>query len=104
MNGELLWNRITSELHQKEVELKTLGQGLWFKAYADNSKIYVDKAAEHVPSSKMSMHRPVSKNDFLLVYSYYDRWLSGEIGARHEVSRKSRNTAYIFALINKFYK
>lgn len=104
MNGELLWNRIISELHQTEIELKTLGQGLWFRAYSDNSKIYVDKATVHVPSCKMSMQRPISKNDFLFVFSYYDRWLSGEIGVRHEVSRKSRNTAYIFALINKFYK
>lgn len=102
MNGELLWHRIISELHQTEIELKTLGQGLWFRAYSDNSNIYVDKAAAHLPSSKISMQRPISKNDFLFVFSYYDRWLIGEKGVRHEVSRKSRNTAYIFTLIDKF--
>jgi DNA phosphorothioation-dependent restriction protein DptF len=28
-------------------------------------------------------------------------WVNGEVGVRHEVSRKSRNNAYIFALIDK---
>lgn len=34
----------------------------------------------------------------------YDRWFNRETGIIHEVSRKSRNTAYIFALITHFNK
>lgn len=48
----------------------------------------------------MSKQRSISENDFLQVFSYYDRWINGEVGIRYEVSRRSRNTAYIFALIN----
>jgi len=102
MNGEILWNRISSELSQSGEELKTLKKGLWFRASSDKGRLYVDKASNHSPSSEISMQRPISKKDFLFVYSYYDRWLIGETGVRHEVSRKSRNTAYIFALIDKF--
>jgi hypothetical protein len=48
------------------------------------------------------MQRTISKKDFLFVHSYYGRWVDGETGVRHEVTRKSRNTAYIFALISRF--
>lgn len=102
MNGELLWKKIIDELKQSELKLKTLKRGLWFTVYLEEGKIYVDKDSENKPSSKISMRRQISKKDFMLVYSYYDQWLSGEVGIRHEVSRKSRNTAYIFALIDKF--
>lgn len=102
MVGEVLWNRITSELSKSGEELKTLKKGLWFRASSDNGKLYVDRATDNAPSSEISMQRPISKDDFLFVYSFYDRWLNGEIGVRYEVSRKSRNTAYIFALIDKF--
>ena len=50
------------------------------------------------------MKRTISKKDFQFVHSYYDRWVNGETGIRHEASRKSRNTAYIFALIDRFSK
>ncbi|WP_312701860.1 hypothetical protein [Sedimentibacter sp.] len=104
MNGEVLWNRITSELHQSEKELKTLKQGRWFIASYSNGKLYVDRAKNNAPSSEISTQRQISKEEFLFVHSYYNRWLNGEVGVRHEVSRKSMNTAYIFALIDKFDK
>lgn len=101
MNGERLWNSIVLGLSPSGEEMQTT-TGLWFKALSQKEKLYIDRATDHTPSSELSMQRPISKRDFLLVYSYYDRWVSGETGIRHEVSRKSRNTAYIFALIDKF--
>jgi hypothetical protein len=101
MSGESMWERILSKITIGGIELQTT-TGLWFSASSDKGKLYVDKATSHFPSSRLSIRRPISKNDFLLVYSYYDRWVNGETGVRHEVSRKSRNTAYIFALIEKF--
>ncbi len=50
------------------------------------------------------MKRAISKKDFSFVHSYYDRLINGETGVRCEVSMKSRNTAYIFDLIDKFSK
>ena len=101
MNGEILWNSILSGLYSSGEELETT-TGLWFRASSQKDKLYVDRALDNTPSSELSMQRAISKNDFLFVYSYYDRWVNGETGVRHEVSRKSRNTAYIFALIEKF--
>lgn len=103
MNNEILWNSIISELSSPK-ELQTLKRGFWFRASSAREKLYVDQATNHAPSSKISVQRPISKEDFLFVYSYFDRWNDGEKGVRQEVSRKSRNTAYIFALINEFDK
>lgn len=101
MSGEVLWNIIISGLSYSGVELKTI-TGLWFRASSHNGRLYVDKAIDNTPSSELSVQRSISKKDFLFVHSYYDSWVNGESGVRHEVSRKSRNTAYIFAFIDKF--
>lgn len=101
MSGEALWNKIIEVIPVSGEEIQTT-TGLWFKASSIDGRLYVDKAVDHTPSSELSMQRSISKKDFLLVYSYYDRWVNREIGVRHEVSRKSRNTAYIFALLEKY--
>jgi len=101
MNGETLWDRILSSLSSSEEELKTT-TGRWFRAFSLSDKLFVDRAQNHTPSSELSMKRSISKKDFLIVYSYYDRWVNGETGVRQEVIGKSRNTAYIFALIDKY--
>lgn len=101
MSGEALWNIIISGLSSSGVELQTT-TGLWFRGSSLDGRLYVDRATENTPSSELSKQRSISKKDFLFVHSYYDRWVNGEPGVRHEVSRKSRNTAYIFALIDKF--
>ena len=41
----------------------------------------------------------LSQKDFLLVYSYYDRWVNGEVGVGMRLVER-RNTAYIFALLD----
>jgi len=101
MGGEALWNRIIGVLPFSGEEMQTT-TGLWFKASSNGSRLCVDRAVENAPFSKLTMKRSISKKDCLLVYSYYDRWVNGEVGVRHEVSRKSRNTAYIFALLDKY--
>ncbi|MBW9171214.1 hypothetical protein K2F43_08345 [Clostridium estertheticum] len=101
MNGEALWNIIISGISSSREEIKTT-TGLWFRALSNDGRLYVDRATDHTPSSELSMQRSISKKDFLFVHSYYDRWFNGEYGVRQEVSRKSRNTAYIFALIDMF--
>lgn len=98
-----MWNRIIGVIPVSGEEIQTT-TGRWFKASSIDERLYVDKAVHQAPSSELSMQRSISKKDFLLVYSYYDRWVNGEVGVRHEVSRKSRNTAYIFALIDKYVK
>ena len=101
MDGETLWDRILSNLSSSGEELQTT-TGRWFRAISECDKLFVDKAQKHTPSSKLSMKRPISKKDFLIVHSYHDRWANGETGVRQEVIGKSRNSAYIFALIDKF--
>lgn len=96
-----MWGRIIGVIPASGEEIQTT-TGLWFKASLNNGRLYVDKAVDHAPSSKLSMQRSITKKDFLLVHSYYDRWVKGEVGVSQEVSKKSKNTAYIFALIDKY--
>lgn len=102
MRNDLLWEKINNELNENKVEIKTLGRGLWFSAISVDGNIYIDKAIENKPSCNISSARKITERDFLFVHSYYERWKLGVAGIRHEVSRKSRNTAYIFALIEKY--
>lgn len=101
MSGEILWGRILSNLSSSGDELQTI-TGRWFRTISESDKLFVDKAQNHSPSSELTMKRQISKKDFMIVYSYYDRWVNGEGGVRQEIREKSRNTAYIFALIQKF--
>lgn len=97
MREQDLFEKIKRHLNHTSIELPTVPTGnrkpKWFKAYRENDTIMVDCAAKHNPSCDISLPRTISKKDFDLVSSYYDRWADGETGIRHEVSRKSRNTA-----------
>lgn len=84
---------------EEEVQTKT---GLWFKVSSNGEQLIIDKAQDNKPSSKLSSQRTIIKKDFLTVYAYYDRWNNGEKGISKEISSKSQNTAYIFALINRY--
>ncbi|WP_416148946.1 hypothetical protein ACM26V_22190 [Salipaludibacillus sp. HK11] len=102
MSGETLWSRVISGLSSSGEDLQTT-TGLWFsRASVQGEKLYIDSTTERTPSCNLSKQRSISKKDFLFVYSYYDRWVNGETGVRHEVTRKLRNTAYIFSLISRF--
>lgn len=101
MNGETLWSRVISGLSSSREDLQTTTV-LWFRASVQGEKLYIDSTTERTPSCNLSKQRAISKKDFLFVFSYYDSWVNGETGVRHEVSRKSRNTAYIFSLISRF--
>ncbi|MFU0831648.1 MAG: hypothetical protein ACFWUC_01740 [Oscillospiraceae bacterium] len=100
MNGETLWNQVVSELSVSAKEVQTT-RGFWFKASSHDGKIVVNAAADHEPRSKLSMPRTISKKEFLSVYFYYEQWQSGEPGIRQVICKKSRNSAYILALIQK---
>lgn len=104
MNCEELWRKINLHLSQGDIEFKTLGRGLWFRASSNTGVVFIEKAFDNVPSCSITGTRKITKKDFIPVCSYYARWAAGEVGVRHEVSRKSRNTAYIFSLIEEFIK
>ncbi len=43
MNGETLWNHVTSVLSSSGVEIQTT-TGLWFTASSRDGRLYVDRA------------------------------------------------------------
>lgn len=106
MDPEQVWVNIVAGIAMNPQDLPTVPknarQPLWFYAYIHRGFLFVQKSNTNEPSAKISTRRRINYDDFDVVYTYYHRWLSGEKNVRHEVSRLSRNTAYIFALISKF--
>jgi hypothetical protein len=108
MNSLTLWGNIHEKARISDFEIKTVPQvkrePLWFQVSSHGDILIISKAKNNRPSVKLSAERIINFKDFEFVCGYYERWLKGETGIRHEVSRKSRNTAYIFALISESLK
>ena len=99
----MLWENIKSKARESEFEINTVPQNartpLWFLVGIQGNYLIVRKAILNRPSVNLSMERKISYKDFETVFSFYQRWLNGEPGISHEVAQKSKNSAYIFALI-----
>jgi hypothetical protein len=102
MNAKILWDNLKQRA-AGNFEIHTTPQNksvpLWFHVGKQGEQLIISKAQNHTPSVRLSNKRKISYKDFEFVCQYYDRWLKGESGVRQEVTRKSQNTAYIFALI-----
>jgi hypothetical protein len=108
MNAAVLWEKLRERALQSEFEIHTVPQNksvpLWFLVGVKERSLIIKKAKNHIPSVKISMDRMITFKDFEYVYRYYDRWQKGETNSRQEASKKSQNTAYIFALIDEALK
>lgn len=108
MNAESTWSSVINSLLKNSADVATVPSNkrepLWFFAFIDNGKLYVENSGNCMPSTNLSKRRKITKSDFVTVYSYYHRWANGERHLRQEVRTLSRNTAYIFGLINHFEK
>lgn len=108
MDAESTWCSVINNLLKASTDVATVPSNkrepLWFFAFIDNGNLYVENSGNCMPSTKLSQRRKITKSDFLTVYSYYHRWANGERHLRQEVRTLSRNTAYIFGLINRYEK
>lgn len=106
MDFDKLWDQIFHAATRETFNVSTVPQNrrtpLWFKVYTKNEYLYVDNTSDKSPSVKLSGARRITKDDFLKVVAYYERWRNGETHLRQEVREQSMNTAYIFGLISKF--
>lgn len=97
------WQNLITYLNSNPHDFSTVPkinrEKLWFFAETDGKYIFIKNAQRQRPSCQLSTTRRITYTDFDVVYSYYQRWASGEVGVRDEVRKKSRNTAYIFGLI-----
>lgn len=104
MDAITTWYKILKHIGDTGLEIHTIPKNVrnpkWFFVSTRNNSIMVQNARTNSPSVELSSARNISFRDFETVHDYYDSWKKGAIGVRHEVSRKSRNTAYIFALID----
>ena len=103
MNAEYLWEDLLHRI-SPSIELHTIPTNKrtprWFKVQTVKNNLIITPSEINRPSVELSSARTITFRDFDLVYGYFDKWSQGQVGIRHEVSRLSRNTAYIFALID----
>jgi hypothetical protein len=103
LNAREIWNYLLKRVNESEFEIHTVPKNRrkprWFVVIGKDESIIIQEAKINRPSVELSTERKLTFKDFEFVYSYYDRWLTGEVGVRQEVTRSSRNTAYILALI-----
>jgi len=108
MDFEKLWHQILCTATEDVFDVPTVPQNnrtpLWFKVYIKELYLYVDNTTDKSPSVRLSGARRITKDDFLNVAGYYERWKNGETYLRQEVRKQSMNTAYIFGLISQFSK
>ena len=101
VTGEQAWNIVILKLDFSSEELQT-STGLWFKAYTTDEYLFVDKSDNNDPSCNITKARKISKKDFITIYPYHKEWFNQDVNARQVIRDKSRNTAYIFALVDKY--
>lgn len=108
MDFEKMWNRILSEVSKEPVDICTVPGGnriqIWFNVYCDGEILFVDRAKEKKPSSKMNMPRRISRKDFMTAAEYYERWVRGEVELKRKAIERSQNASYTFGLIAHYSK
>jgi len=102
-----LWERIISNLVSKPIEIQTIllnsKEGIWFSANSIYGDVIITKAQKNKPSSKIKYPRKISEYEFIKLYPYYCKWKTKDV-KREYIRNLSKNTSYIFALINYFEK
>ncbi|MDP4087372.1 MAG: hypothetical protein Q8934_22670 [Bacillota bacterium] len=102
MNEKQIWNTIVAKLTGNRVELPTIPKTkkipVWFSATTDGEAIFIDKATDHRPSSKLSVQRNLKYSTFQKVYPLYLRRERGDAVSR-EVTAITVNQVYYFSLI-----
>lgn len=102
MNDKEAWNAIIAKLSGDKTELptvpKTKKTPVWFSASTDGNTIFIEMAADHSPSSKLSSQRKLNYKTFQKVYPLYLRREKGESVSK-EVTSITVNQVYYFSLI-----
>lgn len=93
------WAEIVEAL-SSPIELQTGKQKKWFRACMESACIVINNAGNHLPSCALSAPRLIRENEYTSIVPYYLRWISDEPGVRILAQDISRNTTYLFALMD----
>lgn len=95
------WNMILSRVEGKRIELPTVPitkkAPVWFSATTDGKTIFINRAIEQSPSSKISVQRKLNYSKFQKVYPLYLRRENGE-SVSSEVTAVTVNQVYYFMM------
>lgn len=97
--NNLNWTDIIEAL-SSPIELQTGKQKKWFRASVECECIVISNANNHLHSCVLSAPRAIREKEYTSIIPYYQRWISGERGVRIPAQEISRNTTYLFALMD----
>ena len=106
-DAKALWDKILTTISSSPQEVCTIdskgsnSEGKWFKVETDNNNLRIYEAEKHKPSSDLAVSRPVYEKEFISLYQNYYKWRAGTM-PRTKAKGNSKNSSYIFALINQF--
>ena len=101
MSAEEIWETLIIECKEYPLTLQTK-TGLHFNLNSNGKRLLVTES-EVKPSSKLTVPRPIYKDNFLKVFLYYGRLKAGEKNLSQEIQDNTRNYVYIFSAI-KYYE
>ena len=97
--NNLNWADINEAL-SSPIELQTGKQKKWFRASKERECIVINIASNHLHSCVLSAPRAIREKEYTSIVPYYLRWISGDPGVRIHAQELSRNTTYLFALMD----
>lgn len=97
MIGAEVWDSLIAEGIDRPIELQTK-TGRHFKLVSDGKTLTVNESTI-TPSSKLKSPRRITKDNFIKVFPYYEKWATSEKGSSAEITAVTMNSVYIMAAI-----
>jgi hypothetical protein len=105
MRMKEIWSKLICGISENNEDIATTPKvsrkPLWFNASTDGVDIFITRAKEKEPSSKISMERKLSNNEFLRIYPIYLKRELGESVSK-EAAKATMNQTYWFAILKRF--
>ena len=95
MKGKI-WDLVYAYISATPGDIQTVSRKIWFNAYAENGNVYIESAASHAPSSRITVRRRLDKENADTVYALYKKG-----AAWKETAKATRNYTYWQAIFDK---
>ena len=96
MYSETVWDQVYKYIKGNPGDIQTLSRGIWFYTYAEGGNVFIESAAAHTVSSRITVRRKLDKENAEIVYALY------KSEAKSQTAREiTRNYTYWRAIFNK---
>ena len=94
--NKLTWNDILKSYTDNPRDVITRENGIWFYAYGEGNKVYIESGRSHENCSKITVRRSLGSENFEEVYDMYLKK-----APREEVCAVTQNSSYWFGIFSE---